>query len=178
MDNKQVKTGPTIKMEVKPAETQRRFDWAAGFWAGIIAGAIFIILQSILVAAVYGHSFWGPLQMIAGIVMGGGVAPPTPMNVGVFIVGIVVHFILAVIFGYIGLLIIRPIGPGGAIFGEGIYGILLYLVNIGIFAAVLFPWFRISRNWITFMDHIIYGIILGLSYLALRRYPANVGQVK
>jgi hypothetical protein len=177
MDNKQVKTGPTIKMEVKPAETPRRFDWVAGFWAGIIAGAIFIILQSILAAAVYGNSFWGPLKMIAGIVMGGGVVT-APMNVGVFIVGIVIHFILAVIFGYIGLLIIRPLGPGGAIFGEGIYGILLYLVNIGIFAAVLFPWFRMARNWITFMDHIIYGIILGLSYLGLRRYPASVRQVK
>jgi hypothetical protein len=107
--------------------------------------------------------------MIAGIVMGATFVVPASMNFGIFVVGIIIHFILAVIFGYIGLLILRPNGVGAAIVGEGIYAILLYLVNIGIFAAILFPWFRMSRNWITFMDHIIFGIILGLTYLGMRR---------
>ena len=51
-------------------------DWRAAIWAGLIAGAVLLILQTAILAGVTGGSPWVTLCMIAAMVMGEGVLPP------------------------------------------------------------------------------------------------------
>ena len=39
-------------------------SWKAAIWAGIIAGAVFMMLEMVLVGTVGGQSPWGPPRMI------------------------------------------------------------------------------------------------------------------
>ena len=50
--------------------------WKAALWAGLMAGAVFVILEMLLVGTVGGDSPWAPPRMIAAIAMGPGVLPP------------------------------------------------------------------------------------------------------
>lgn len=81
-----------------------RIDWKAVVWAGIIAGAVFMMLDMVLVATLGGGSLWGPPRMIAAMVMGREVLPPpanfalVPMMVAMMI-HLVMSIILAVVLG-------------------------------------------------------------------------------
>lgn len=57
----------------EPASAERSVDWRAAIWAGIIAGAVFVVLEMLMVPLFLGGSPWGPPRMIGAIVMGEGV---------------------------------------------------------------------------------------------------------
>ena len=88
------------------AETDRRaIDWSAAVWAGIIAGAVFLVLEMVMVPVFLDGSPWAPPKMIAAIVMGGEVLPspeaPAGISASVLVVGLIVHFALSVAFAII-----------------------------------------------------------------------------
>ncbi|WP_296911674.1 hypothetical protein [Polaromonas sp.] len=56
---------------------RQSIDWSSAIWSGIIAGAVFMMLEMVMVPLFVGGSPWGPPRMIAAIGMGRGVlAPP------------------------------------------------------------------------------------------------------
>lgn len=143
-------------------------DLKAGALAGLIAGAVFMMMEMGLVA-LSGGSPWGPPRMIAAIVMGEGVLPPpASFDLMIVMVAMVVHFMLSIIIGLafaflagrFSLLMAVAVGAG--------IGLALYLVNFYGMTA-FFPWFAMARNMISVISHIAFGMVLGLSYRALAK---------
>ena len=148
-----------------------RIDWKAVVWAGIIAGAVFMMLDMVLVATLGGGSLWGPPRMIAAMVMGREVLPPpanfalVPMMVAMMI-HLVMSIILAVVLG--GMISNWRLSLAASIIAGTLFGLLIYVVNFYGFTAI-WPWFAMARNWISIFAHAMFGLVLGWAYHALAR---------
>lgn len=154
-----------------------KLDMKAAIWAGIIAGVVFMMLEMVLVATVGGGSPWGPPRMIAAIGMGKDVLPPpATFDLGVMMVAMAIHFVLAILLGIIlGLIISRwKLGLMASIGVGAVFGLVVYLVNF-YGSTALFPWFAMARTPITLMTHVIFGAVLGWSYhvLAVRHFVSR-----
>jgi hypothetical protein len=154
----------------------QHIDAKAAIWGGMVAGLVFLMAEMILIAMT-GESPWGPPRMMAAIVMGTDVLPPpATFDLGIAMVGMIVHFVLSVIYGFVlGFAISRwRLGIGVAIVLGIVFGLLLYLVNFYLFTG-LFPWFEMARNAITLVSHLLFGGVLGWVYraLAARRWTGG-----
>ncbi len=146
-----------------------RMDWKAVIWAAIIAGAVFLVLEMVLVATVGGGSPWGPPRMIAAMVMGEGVLPPpATFEMAPMLVAMLVHFTLSVVFAAILGWVIssRGFGLGMSLLVGTVFGLLIYFVSFYIFTSI-WPWFAMARGMISIFAHVAYGFTLGWAYHAL-----------
>ena len=140
----------------------------AGALAGLIAGAVFMMMEMGLVAMA-GDSLWGPPRMIAAIVMGEGVLPPpATFDLMILMAAMAVHFMLSIVIGIVFALVARRFGLVMAVVAGAVVGLGLYVVNFYDFSAI-FPWFAMARNMISIVSHIAFGVVLGLSYRMLAK---------
>lgn len=153
----------------------RHPDGVATVWAGITAGALFLILQMLLVPLISGGSPWGPPRMIAAIVLGPAVAqPPATFGLGIYLIALVVHFALSVSFALPVVAIARRLPNSAASLAGLAYGVLLYLVNFHLF-TYLFPWFAEARGLVTLFSHMVFGTAAAYTYNVLaREHPSDV----
>ncbi len=154
-------------------------DWKAALWASLIAGAVLLIMEMVLVAVVQGESPWAPPRMIAAIVLGQDVLPPpATFDLPVVLAAMAVHFVLAFIYALIFAWIASRwlMSRGVAILAGGAFGLALYLINFYPIAAALFPWFAMARNWISILSHIAFGAVLALSYVGLAKQASLAEQ--
>lgn len=155
-----------MSSEINAHETRGAIK--AGALAGLIAGAVFMMMEMALVALA-GDSPWGPPRMIAAIVMGQGVLPPpATFDAVVVMVAMAVHFALSVAIGLGFAFVARRFGLVLAIVVGAVLGLAIYVVNFYGFTAI-FPWFAMARNMISIVSHIAFGAVLGLSYRMLAR---------
>lgn len=158
---------------------RRGIDRGSVVLAGLIAGAVFMLLEMVMVPVFLDGSPWAPPRMIAAIAMGRDVLPEPGASVGisggVLLVALTVHFVLSV--GYaLGLAWIVdqwPLGPSVA--AGGIYGLALYLINFYGFTAI-FPWFAMVRNWVSIVAHIVFGVVAAGAYVMLAERAARRGE--
>ncbi len=159
-------------------QSQRSRWLVNGLAMGIVAGIIFAMFEMIM-AAILGDGFFGPLRMIGAIVLGPDALVPAYSLPVAALVGMVVHLVLSGIFGLIFGLIassLRFVRASGLSLGISatIFGILLWMVNFYLIAPVAFPWFGMANPYVQFVSHaFFYGTALGLLLLA-RRLPAGV----
>lgn len=140
----------------------------AGALAGLIAGAVFMMMEMGLVAMA-GESPWGPPRMIAAIVMGEGVLPPpATFDLMILMAAMAVHLMLSIVIGVVFALVARRFGLVMAVVAGAVVGLGLYVVNFYGFTAI-FPWFAMARNMISIVSHIAFGVVLGLSYRMLAK---------
>ncbi len=130
--------------------------------AGLIAGAVFLMLEMIMVPMFMGGSPWGPPRMIAAIVLGKSVLPMPPQPVtfdfGVIMAAVILHFILSIIYVVILGWLCRKLSIGTSMLVGGIFGLALYYINFYGFTAI-FPWFEMARNWVSIFSHIMFGLV-------------------
>jgi uncharacterized membrane protein YagU involved in acid resistance len=135
----------------------------AGIGAGIIATAVQLALWWVF-AIPLPDILLRDARLAAAIVMGITVLPPpATFEWGVMLTATVVHFALSICYGVIlapvlSRLSLRQALPVGAVFG-----LLLYGTNMYGFTA-LFPWFKASRDWITALAHMSFGIATATIY--------------
>lgn len=148
-------------------------DWKAGIWAGLIAGAVFMVLEMGMVWLFMGESPWAPPRMIAAIVLGKDVLPmpeqPATFAMGVMLAAMAVHFTLSIVYGLIGAWLVHRFDWLGGVSIGAAFGLALYLVNFHVIAPVAFPWFTMAQNWISVFAHVVFGAVLGACYIALRK---------
>ena len=153
----------------------RIFDVKAAVWAGLIAGVVFMALEMTLVATVGGDSPWAPPRMIAAIGMGKAVLPPPAcFALGILVVVMLIHFALAAVLGIVfGWIVSRQqMGAAATLAAGAIFGLLVYFVGFyGM--TTFFPWFAMARNAISIFAHLVFGVVLALSYLRLARPSAD-----
>lgn len=154
-------------MEQRAAQVRYLVDWRAAIWAGLISGAIFLVLSMVLSAIVLGTP-WVVPQIIASLVMGPEVLPPpNAIGAGVFLVALLIHAVLSVIFGSLVAIVVHRWGMligfvGGALLGLALYGVTFYA-----FSELLVPWVFLMRSWIMLVSHIVFGAAAGAIYEAL-----------
>jgi hypothetical protein len=108
------------------------FNWKSALLAAMMAGAVFMIMEMMLVAVAGGDSPWAPPRMIAAMVIGEEVLPPpATFDFGVMMTALVVHFALSVVYGLIFAWIasLLPMNRGIAILAGAAFGLALYLIN-------------------------------------------------
>lgn len=146
--------------------------WKPAILAGLIAGAVFIVLEMVLVATIGGGTPWGPTRMIGAIVLGQDVLPPPgSFHAPAFIAAMAVHFSLSIVLAIVFALIAERFGSAGApayLAGGAVFGLLIYGIHFYGFTSV-FPWFEAARNPISIFAHIVFGLVLAWSYRSLAR---------
>lgn len=161
--------------ETTTLRDRRGVNWSAAVWAGIISGAVFMMLEMIMVPVFLEGSPWGPPRMIAAIVMGQDVLPPpATFDFGILMVAMLVHFPLSVVYSLVLAWIVYRWSTGPAVLVGGAYGLALYLVNFYLLTAV-FPWFANARNWVSIFAHVMFGVVAAWAYKALEERGARAG---
>lgn len=151
-----------------------RTDWGAAVGAGVIAGIAFMILEMLMVWAFLGQSPWAPPRMIAAMALGREVLPPpASFDWGVFTAAMLIHFALSIIYGLISGWIVHRAGNGNAILICGFLGLAIYFINFFLIAPAAFPWFVEAQSWVSFVAHLVFGLVLGASYAGLRKHKPN-----
>lgn len=158
-------------MQTHPSSISR-VSYKAAIWAGLVAGAVFMMLEMIMVPMFGGGSPWGPPRMIAAIAMGPDVLPPpATFDLTIMMVAMSVHFVLSIVLAVVLAWIVRGRPMGTALIIGGVFGLAVYLFNFyGM--TVVFPWFAMARNWISTFAHVVFGLAAAWSYLAFSRKAA------
>ncbi|CAG9275207.1 MULTISPECIES: hypothetical protein [Paraburkholderia] len=151
---------------------RRMPEWPAAIIGGCVAGAVFLVIE-LFAMGVARQSVWSPLRMIAAIVMGRDVlAQPATFAAGVVIVALLTHFVLAILFAVILAVIMAPFSldssVGTASLVGAIFGVLLYVINFHGMTQ-WFSWFADARGWVSFLNHIVFGLVAANTYLSLER---------
>jgi hypothetical protein len=158
---------------------RRHPDLRATLGAGVIAGIIFLALEMILWPLLGLGSTWVPVRMIAAILLGPGVLPPpSTFHPGIFLAALLVHFSLSTVYAFLfagarWLLFHGWNRPGLAELPNGLYGLLIYLVNFYLFTD-LFPWFIEARHEVSVLVHLTWGLALPWAYDLLVPREARV----
>ena len=148
-------------------------DWKAGVLAGLIAGLVFVMLEMGMVWIFQGQSPWGPPHMIAAMALGKDVLPPpgawAPFDVKIMMTAMLIHLPMSAVYGLIGAWLMHRFDwAGGLMIGAGL-GLVIYVVNFYGIAPAAFPWFEMGRNWIGAFSHVMFGAVLGVAYIGLRK---------
>lgn len=146
--------------------TQAELPWAIrhGVVGGIVAGLVFAAFEMIVSAAMMGMpAFFMPLRMIGAILLGPQALEPSYSLWAAGLAGVIVHLILAVIYGTIFAVIAGGVRLAGwEVALGGAYGFVLWLLNFYIIAPRAFPWFLQSSPIVQFVGHtFFFGAVLG-----------------
>lgn len=146
-----------------------------GLLGGLVAGAILALAQMGLAAAM-GASVLVPWAFFASVLLGRE-AFAAELNLSIFVVGFVAHFILSALFGLLWGAIAQSVSRGirdawgPHALAATIYGLLLWLVNFQVIARLVYPWFLETGTLTQLVLHgLAFGLPLGL-YLCARLRP-------
>src|SRR5436190_7217714 len=108
-----------------------RWGFRQGPIAGIVAGIVFAAFEMIVSALMMGsEAFFMPLRMIGAIALGRGALDPGYSLLTAGAAGVIVHVVLAIIYGVIfGEIAAMLRGPSPFIAGGSIFGLALWLIN-------------------------------------------------
>ena len=141
-----------------------RLHAGAAVIAGLIAGAVFLVLEMLMVPMFLAGSPWGPPRMIAAMAMGPDVLPPpATFDLVILMVAMMIHFVLSIVLALVFALLARVRPMGTAIMIGAVFGLVVYLVSFYGMTAV-FPWFAEARNWVSLFAHVMFGVVLGWAY--------------
>jgi uncharacterized membrane protein YagU involved in acid resistance len=144
-----------------------RVDVVAAISAGVAAGIVATIVQialwatftDALPAILYRDS-----RLTAAIVLGPGVLPPpASFDKQILLIATLVHFVLSIAYALLLAWLIAELRTRTSLLAGAAFGLSLYAVNMYAFTAI-FPWFAASRDWITALTHLAFGMILAAVY--------------
>lgn len=160
-------------MESTPhTEMEQLVDWRAAVIAGLVGGLVFMLVQMIGQAMIAGGSIWAFPRYVAALIMGRDVLLGD-LSVAVIVVGLLLHFLLALIFGLILAAIIHEWNLLVGVVVGALFGLALYAINYYTMSR-FFPWFYPVRAWLDITAHVLFGLTAGGVYelLEIERYVA------
>lgn len=133
--------------------------------SGLIAGVVLLIVPH--------ASPWEGLTSFTPALMGR-VVPPM-WELGVFVT-VVLHLVIAIIYGVLISLVVSHIRQLVAVVAGGVAGVVLYFLNLGV-VSLWFPAMRINEVSV-FVTHLVFGLIAAGAYRGLlrRRIPTSTNQ--
>lgn len=138
--------------------------------AGLVAGALALLVLQLAGIAIYDESPWKLMRMFAAIARGpAALEPEDEFDAGVVALGTLLFFSLSVLYS-LALATLAADLPRRVLPALGIaFGLALYVANFHGFTA-LFPWFVPYRTFDTILAHAIFGVAAarGLSHFRRR----------
>ncbi|WP_175693276.1 sodium:proline symporter [Burkholderia ambifaria] len=117
------------------------------------------------------HNLLRDARLTAAIVMGRAVLGASsgfdPLIMGV---ATLVHAALSLAYAAVLAKLVRNLSAGAALLAGGVFGLVLYGVNLHAFTAI-FPWFVPVRGAITLVAHLAFGVTAAGVYCIVRRSP-------
>ncbi len=166
----------TESVPLKPAlgarREQGRIDPAMVLVAGLSAGVLATLVQLILwwlAEMPVIETLFRDAHLTAALLMGPDVLPPpTTGRWDILLVATLIHFALSVTYALLPAALIGRWRSGLALFAGVLYGLCIYGVNLYGF-TMLFPWFAVSRDWVTLVAHLVFGMTLAGGCLLFAR---------
>ncbi|KAB7627596.1 hypothetical protein [Alkalilimnicola sp. S0819] len=153
----------------------QELEWRPVLWSGLLAGAVFLLLEMLMVPLFLGGSPWGPPRMIAAMVLGSGVLPPPAgFDAGIVLTALIVHFVLSWVLAGIFAWVFGGVRLSTALVAGAGFGLAVYLVNFYGFTA-LWPWFAGARNAVTVIAHLAFGLVLAWTYVGISQKHRHHG---
>jgi len=149
-----------------------RIDPVIVLIAGLAAGIVATVAQFVLwwlVELPLAETFFRDVRLTAALVMGTSVLPPpsTPQW-DILLVATLIHFALSVTYALILAYLHGRLRTAPTLFAGALYGLVIYVVNLyGL--TLLFPWFTVSRDWVTLLAHLAFGVALAGGYRLFSR---------
>jgi hypothetical protein len=139
-------------------------DWRAAFWAGMVAGTVFLLVNLFVVPELMHGRFWISVRLVASIVFGGHVlAPPATAHMGALAACVLVHYTLALAMaGVIAYVVHRGGLIGGILVGAAL-GTAFYFIDYYTL-SYFFPQFFAMKHWSVLASHALFGAVAGGVY--------------
>lgn len=154
----------TVRLQIR-----HLVDWQAAVYAGIIAGALFLLVLLVGYPLATGGTPWTVFRFIGAMVLGRSVLPPpVTFDAGVVITAVLLHFALAILYTLVLAFIIHRWQLLISILGGALFGFCLYLINLFTFTT-FFAWFYPARAWPFAVVHILFGAVAGGVYELLEK---------
>ncbi len=149
----------------------RHVTWRAVLISGLAAGTLFLLTSVILAPVILKVDVALMLRYFAALVLGSKVLTQT--GTSILITGVIVHYVLSLVFALVIALVVHRWGMvvgivGGALLGVAIYGINLYSVTL------LFPWFFAINSTVILLSHAIFGAVAGGVYEMFDHYDLPI----
>ena len=168
-----------MELQVQTHRWESRMpDWPAAAAAGLVAGALAMVIDLLWTTLMLGGNPWHTSHQVAAMLMGPELlqGPTHAFNLGVVLTALVIHYGLGVLFGCLVAFIVTGFRYEGdlpmlEIIG-GLFGIALYFVNFYGLARV-FPWVAEMRSGAYLVEHLVFGMAAALVYWKLAR-PGSV----
>lgn len=149
-----------------------RIDLAMALVAGLSAGVLATLAQLVLwwlVEVPLIDTLLRDARLTAALLMGQEVLPPpTTGRWDILLVASFIHFALSLSYALLPAALSGRWRIGPTLLVGAFYGLLIYGVNLyGL--TWFFPWFAVSRDWVTLLAHLVFGISLSGACLLFAR---------
>ena len=146
---------------------QKNVTWRAIPIAGFAAGIAFLLVNIILTPVVLEVDPILILRYFGALMLGSGVLTETGNDA--IVVGLILHFLLSMVFTLLVTIVIHRWGliigiVGGAIMGLALYGVNLYTMT------VFFEWFFAINSTVLLLSHVVFGAVAGGVYELFDHY--------
>jgi hypothetical protein len=140
----------------------------AGLGAGVVATVAQFVLWWLVELPLL-ETFFRDVRLTAALVMGTSVLPPpSALQWEILLVATLIHFALSVTYALILAYLLGRLRTAPTLFAGALYGLVIYVLNLyGL--TLLFPWFTISRDWVTLLAHLAFGVALAGGYRLFSR---------
>ncbi len=150
--------------------TQKNVAWRAIPIAGLVAGTAFLLVNAIFNPILYGIEPLFIINYFGSLVLGTEVLLET--TIPTVIVGLIVHFVLSILFTFIISIVIHRWGLLIGIVGGGLLGLAIYAINFYTM-TVFFEWMFALNNTVLLISHIVFGAVAGGVYEMLDNYDED-----
>jgi uncharacterized membrane protein YagU involved in acid resistance len=154
---------------------QRRLDLKAATLAGLAAAIVSTAIEILLWRACafpLPETLFRDARLAAAIVLGVHVLPPpATFDWQIMIVATCLHVALSIVYTFVLAAAVCRLSTRDAVAAGALFGLLLYGVNMYGFTR-LFPWFALTRDGITAVAHVAFGVTASATYIGRRRLIA------
>lgn len=153
---------------------RKNVAWWAIPIAGVSGGIAFLIANAILAPAVLEVSPWLVLRYSASLVGGEGMV--SDPDAAYFVLGLVVHLVLSVVFATVIALIVHRGGLLLGVVGGAILGLCLYSLNLYTL-TLIFEWYFAVNSVVLAINHLVFGLVVGVVYETLDHFDLPLKKV-
>lgn len=161
---------------VETVQVRKVVDWRAAFWAGLVAGTVFLLANLFVVPALMDGRFWISVRLVASIVLGRDVlAPPATAHAGALLAAVGIHYVLALAMTAVIAYVVHRGGLVGGVLVGALLGLAFYFIDYYTL-TYFFPQFFAMKHGSVVASHVVFGALAGGVYELLEDqiYEADV----
>lgn len=152
-------------------------DWPAAIAAGLVAGAVAMVMDLLWTTLMLGGNPWHTSHQVAAMLLGPDIlqGAANAFELKVVAVAMLIHYGLGILFGGLIAFVVTGFHYEGSLpmleIAGGCAGIALYFINFYGFVG-LFPWVAEMRSGAYLVEHLVFGMTAAMVYWKLAR-PAR-----